>query len=88
MEKIPVCVGYEIDGKITTDFVTGDELARAKPVIEYLDGFCEDVSKCRKKEDLPKKAMDYVKYIENAVGCKVKYVSVGPAREDYILLDK
>lgn len=86
MDKIPVCTGYEIDGKITTEFLTGDELARAKPVIEYLDGFCEDVSKCRKPSELPKKAMEYIEYIEKAVGCNIKYVSVGPSREDYITM--
>lgn len=87
MKKIPVCTGYEIDGKIITDFITGDDLAKAKPVIEYLEGFCEDVSKCRKASELPKQAIDYVRYIEKAVGCKIKYVSVGAAREDYILMD-
>ena len=87
MKKIPVCTGYEIDGKITTDFITGDELERAKPVIEYLEGFCEDVSKCRKASDLPKQAIEYIRFIEKSVGCKIKYVSVGAAREDYILMD-
>lgn len=87
MKKIPVCTGYEIDGKITTDFITGDDLAKAKPVIEYLEGFCEDVSKCRKASELPKQAVEYIRYIEKAVGCKIRYVSVGAAREDYILMD-
>lgn len=87
MEKIPVCTGYEIDGEVTTEFITGDRLERAKPVIEYLDGFCEDVSKCKKAEELPEKALAYIRYIEKAVGCHIKYVSVGPSREDYILMD-
>lgn len=87
MEKIPVCTGYEIDGVVTTEFITGDKLAKAKPVIEYLEGFGVDISKCRTVADLPEKAMAYVKYIEKAVGCHVKYVSVGPSREDYILMD-
>lgn len=87
MEKIPVCTGYEIDGVITTEFITGDKLAKASPVIEYLDGFVTDISKCRTVADLPEKAVAYVKYIEKAVGCHIKYVSVGPSREDYILMD-
>ena len=87
MKQIPVCTGYKIGEKIITDFITGDELAIAKPVIEYLEGFCEDVSKCRKASDLPVKAVEYIEYIEKAVGCHIKYVSVGPAREDYILMD-
>ena len=76
LDKIPVCVAYDIDGQITTDFPTGYRLDRAKPVIEYLDGF-GDVSGCRKPEDLPKAALEYIRFIEKAVGCPVKYVSVG-----------
>ena len=83
LDKIPVCVAYDIDGEITTDFPTGYRLDRAKPVIEYLDGF-GDVSGCRKPEDLPKAALEYIRFIEKAVGCPVKYVSVGAEREEYV----
>ena len=83
VDKIPVCVAYDIDGEITTDFPTGYRLDRAKPVIEYLDGF-GDVSGCRKPEDLPKAALEYIRFIEKAVGCPVKYVSVGAEREEYV----
>ena len=84
MKKIPVCVAYEIDGKRVERFPFGDELDRAKPIYEYLDGFCEDISKCRKAEDLPENAMKYIKYLEKAVGCKIKYVTVGAERDSYI----
>lgn len=84
LEKIPVCVAYEIDGEISEDFPVGDRLMRAKPVIEYLDGFMSDISGCRKPEELPDTALKYIKYIEKAVGCPIKYVSVGPGRDDYI----
>lgn len=83
LDKVPVCVAYDIDCEITTEFPTGYRLDRAKPVIEYLEGF-GDVSHCRKPEDLPKAALDYIKYIEKAVGCPVKYVSVGAEREEYV----
>lgn len=83
-DKIPVCTAYEVDGEIRHDFPIGDELMRAKPVYEYLEGFKCDISKCRKAEELPKAALDYVKYIEKAVGCHIKYVSVGAARDEYI----
>ena len=86
MDKIPVCVAYEIDGERTTDFPLGDRLDRAKPVIEYLEGFKTDISGCRKQEDLPKAALDYVKYVEKAIGCRIKYVSVGPSRDQYIVM--
>ena len=86
LDKIPVCVAYEIDGVKITTFPTGDKLLRAKPVYEYLDGFMADISKCRKAENLPKAALEYIRFIENAVNCKIKYVSVGASRDDYITL--
>ncbi len=83
-EKIPVCVGYEVDGKVYTDFIVGDKLNRAKPVYAYVDGFHCDISGCRKVLDLPKAAYEYIKYIEKAVGVPVTYVSVGADRDAYI----
>ena len=86
MDKIPVCVAYEVDGKRIEDFPVGDTLNKAKPVIEYMDGWKCDISGCRRAEDLPKAAMDYVRYLEKSVGCKITYVSVGAEREAYIQL--
>ena len=59
-------------------------LNQAKPIIEYLPGFKQDISKARKLEDLPKEAIDYIKYIEEKTECKIKYISVGPERDAYI----
>lgn len=84
MDKIPVCVAYEVNGKKVDKFPFGEELENAKPVYEYLDGFKCDISKCRKVEDLPENALKYIKYLEKAVGCPVKYVSVGAEREEYV----
>lgn len=85
LDKIPVCVAYDVDGEITTSFPTGERLNRAKPVIEYMEGF-GDVSACRTYKSLPEAAKKYIAYIEKAVGCKVKYVSVGAERDEYIKL--
>lgn len=85
MKKIPVCVAYDIDGELTDKFPVGERLAAAKPVFEYMEGF-GDISACRRPEELPKAAMDYIRYLENAVGCKIKYVSVGADRDDYVEL--
>ena len=84
LDKIPVCVAYEIDGERTEDFCIGGRLDRAKPIYEYFEGFKTDISACRKKEDLPKAALDYIAYLEKQVGCPIKYVSVGAKREQYI----
>lgn len=86
LDRIPVCVAYDIDGVQTTSFPTGDKLDRAKPVYEYLPGWNAPVSHCRSFEELPQAAQDYVKYIEKAVNCKIKYISVGADRDDCIIL--
>ena len=87
MEKIPVCVAYEINGQRTENFPASiDLLNAAKPVYEYLPGFHCDISACRTKEDLPREALQYVRYIEQAVRCPIKYVSVGAEREAIIQL--
>ena len=83
LDKIPVCVAYDVDGVRTENFPSGDRLERAKPIIEYVEGF-GDVSGCRKVEDLPKAALNYIRYLEKAVGCPIKYVSVGAGRDEYI----
>lgn len=86
LEEIPVCVAYDVEGTITTEFPYSTELEKAKPVIEYVKGWNCDISKCRKPEDLPKEAYDYIKYIEKAVNSKIKYVSVGASRDEYIVM--
>lgn len=85
MKEIPVCVAYEIDGERVTQFPIGERLDKAKPVYEYLPGWGVNIENARKMADLPKEARDYIDYIENAVGCKIKYVSVGAKRDQYIV---
>ena len=87
MEKIPVCVAYEIDGRRIDVFPAGiEELNAAKPVYEYLPGFQCDISGCRSVDDLPKEALDYILYIEGVIDCPIKYVSVGAERDAYITM--
>ena len=87
MDKIPVCVAYEIDGRRVDVFPAGiEELNAAKPVYEYLPGFQCDISGCRSVDDLPKEALDYILYIEGVIECPIKYVSVGAERDAYITM--
>lgn len=86
LDRIPVCVAYEVDGEKTVNFPTGERLNRAKPVVEYVPGF-GDVSGCRTWESLPEAAKNYVRYLEKAVGCKITYVSVGAGRDEYVKID-
>ena len=85
LDRIPVCVAYEIDGERTTAFPVGERLERARPVIEYLDGF-SDVSGCRRAEDLPSHARAYIDYLQRQVDCPIQYISVGADRESYLKL--
>jgi adenylosuccinate synthase len=87
MDKIPVCVAYEVDGKRTEGFPSGDDLLKAKPIYEYLDGFKTDISNCRKRNDLPKAAIQYIEFLEKAVGCPITFVSVGASRESYLKMN-
>lgn len=85
MDEIEVCVAYEKDGKQTTDFPFPQGLENYKPVFKTFKGWKQDISACRKKEDLPKEALEYIEFIEKATGAKIKYVSVGAEREAYII---
>lgn len=87
LDAIPVCTAYEVSDKLTTEFPFGENLTAAKPEFEIVKGWKCDISKCRKPEELPKEALDYIKFIENAVGAKIKYVSVGAGREEYIVME-
>ena len=84
MDKIPVCVRYELNGKEIDDFPFPSLLDECKPVIEYMDGWKKDISKVRRWFDLPEEAKKYILYIEKAIGCPIKYISVGQERNAYI----
>ena len=87
MEKIPVCVAYEVDRHRVETFPSGiEELNKAKPIYEYLPGFQCDISNCRTVDDLPKEALEYIRYIEKMIECPIKYVSVGAERDAYITM--
>ncbi|MDR0930198.1 MAG: adenylosuccinate synthase [Clostridiales bacterium] len=87
MDKIPVCVAYEYQGKRITTFGTSEEQEQSKPIIEYMDGFKEDITGCRKFSDLPINAQKYIKFIEESVGVPMGYISVGAEREQIIEME-
>ena len=84
LDKISLCVGYEIDGKVTKDFPVTPLLKRAKPVFVTLDGWHCDIRGIREFSKLPKEAREYIEFIENEIGVKISYVSNGPKREEII----
>jgi len=85
MKKIPICTKYIVNGKETDRFPFPSALASAKPVTEYMDGWGTDISSARKYEDLPKEAQAYIEYIEKAIGCPIRYISVGAERDSIII---
>mgnify|MGYP001271420104 FL=1 len=84
LDEIPVCVGYDIDGKITTDFPTTTMLKKAKPVYEKLPGWKCDIRGIRKYEDLPENCRKYIEFVEEHIGFPITMVSNGPGRDDII----
>lgn len=85
MDKIPVCTAYMVEGRETKRFPFPAALKKATPVIEYFDGWKEDISGIREWDKLPEKAREYVLYLEKNIGCPIKYVSVGPERDSIII---
>jgi adenylosuccinate synthase len=86
-ERIPVCVGYEIDGVRVDEMpMTQTEFHHAKPVYEYFEGWGQDISSCRSFEDLPKNAQVYVQALEEMSGAPFWAVGVGPGREETVVL--
>ena len=85
LDKIPICTRYKLDGAETDEFPFPSRLADAQPVIEYMDGWKQDISAVRRWEDLPEAARNYVCFIEREIGCHIGFVSVGPERDSIII---
>ena len=84
--ELEICVAYSLDGEEITDFPFSQKLPLCKPVLKKVKGWNTDIGSCRKKEDLPVEALNYIETLENLLGAKIKYVSVGAEREAYIVL--
>lgn len=84
LDEIPVCVGYEMDGEVTTDFPVTHKLEKAKPVLKTMPGWKTDISGIRNYEELPENCRKYVEFIEGQIGYPITMVSNGPGREDII----
>lgn len=84
LEEIPVCVGYEIDGEVTTEFPTTAQLEKAKPVLKKLPGWNCDIRGIKKYEELPENCRKYIEFVEEQIGFPITMVSNGPGRDDII----
>lgn len=81
LDRIPVCVAYEVDGSTTADFPATSKVQRARPVLQTMRGWKADISSAGSLSDLPPEARDYVAFIERECQVPVKWISVGPRRE-------
>ncbi|MCY7362361.1 MAG: adenylosuccinate synthase [Ignavibacteria bacterium] len=87
LKKLFICTEYEVDGYLTKDFPLTPALEIAKPKYIEMEGWSEDITKCRKFDELPAAAQLYLSKIQELVGYKIKYISVGPERESLILMN-
>jgi adenylosuccinate synthase len=87
LETLNICTGYAYQGK-TLDYFPGDLkiLAECKPIYETLPGWPEDISGIRNYTDLPENTKNYLKRIEEIVETPIQIISIGPAREETIVL--
>lgn len=88
LDELPVCVGYEIDGKVIKDFPTTSQLKKAKPVYEVLPGWKTDISGITEYDKLPENCRKYIEFIESELGVPVTMISNGPGRSDIIKVQK
>ncbi|MEW6554370.1 MAG: adenylosuccinate synthase [Actinomycetota bacterium] len=87
-DTLKVCVAYHLDGKTVEEFPqVCSEFAACEPVYEELPGWKKDISGARRLEDLPAQARDYLDFISSRAGVPLKLISVGPERQQTILLD-
>ncbi len=84
LEEIPVCVGYEIDGEVTTDFPVTHKLEKAKPVIKTLPGWNCDIRGIKEYDKLPENCRNYIEFVEKEIGFPITMVSNGPGRDEII----
>ena len=86
-EKIPICVAYEVDGKRVEEVpASQSDFHHAKPIYEYLDGWKDDISDCKKFEELPANAQKYIQYLEQISGAPMSAIGVGPGRDQTIVV--
>ena len=88
MDEIQVCVSYELDGERIEHFPSSsDDFARCKPIFKTLKGWQCSTEECRKLEDLPKAAMDYLRFLADLMEVPIAIVSLGASRDQTIVVE-
>jgi adenylosuccinate synthase len=84
LPSLKICTAYRIRGESTTTFPLNSLLDEAEPVYLEMPGWTGDITACRRFDDLPSAAREYVRTIERLVGTRIRFVSVGPERSQMI----
>ncbi|SEG01618.1 Adenylosuccinate synthetase [Caloramator fervidus] len=89
LDKVKVCVGYEIEGKVIDNFPASlEDLAKCKPIYKEFDGWDDSVQRAKSFDELPENAKKYLRFIEEYTGVRISIISVGPERENTIVVGK
>ncbi|MBR8827436.1 MAG: adenylosuccinate synthase [Gomphosphaeria aponina SAG 52.96 = DSM 107014] len=88
LEEIQVCTAYELNGQLCYDFPSNaSELARCKPIYKTLPGWQKSTTECRSLDDLPKPALDYLKFLAELMEVPIAIVSLGASRDQTIIVE-
>ncbi|NJN60486.1 MAG: adenylosuccinate synthase [Coleofasciculaceae cyanobacterium RL_1_1] len=88
LDEIKVCVGYKINGVVTENFPSSArQFASCEPVYETMPGWQVSTENCRKLEDLPKEALDYLKFLAELMNVPIAIVSLGAGRHQTIVVE-
>lgn len=88
LEEIKVCIAYEIDGERCSQFPSSsDRFSRCRPIYETLPGWQQSTADCRSLEDLPKQALDYLKFLAELMSVPIALVSLGASRDQTIIIE-
>lgn len=85
LPEIPVITGYKYEDTVTGTFDTMDDMEHVTPVVKMVPGWQQDITNCRRFQELPQKAKDYVHYLEELLEHEIQFISVGAKRDEYIL---
>jgi adenylosuccinate synthase len=89
LAELPICVGYKIDGKSTTEIPAQDSgYKKLEPIYEKMQGWRTSTDGIKKREKLPKQAQDYLNFLERETGARIGMISTGPDRDQTIVVDE
>ncbi|MEO0758970.1 MAG: adenylosuccinate synthase [Cyanobacteria bacterium J06648_16] len=88
LDEIKVCVAYRLNGQLCRDMPgSAQQFAQCEPVYETMPGWKQSTADCRKLEDLPKQALDYLEFLARLMEVPIAIVSLGASRDQTIIVE-